>query len=294
MLWHKVVAALLLSGFFIASCQPAAGVESPTAIPSSSPTVHPPTPTDKEPVQTHAQEVATETPGEPEPVDTVTPEPELEEKVELEISEVLIPADGLDLAGTFYAPIDEPSPWPGVILLHMLGGSRKSWDEYAEEFANAGYAVLSIDLRGHGETGGAVDWKSAETDLQQAWSYFTSRPEIDPDRTGFIGASIGANLALIAGANEPDIKTVVLLSPGLSYAGVGTESAMASYGERLVFIVASQEDTYAASSSGELDELALGESQLIMYEGAGHGTFMFRAEPALSQLIIDWLDRYLN
>ena len=294
MIWYKAGAIVLLSGFFLASCQPAASNESPTTIPTTAPTLRAPTPTAQEPVQTPTQEAETEIPGEPEPTETAKPGTELEKYIKLEISEVLIPVDGLDLAGTFYAPIDESPPWSGVILLHMLWGNRTSWDEYARELADAGYAVLSIDLRGHGETGGAVDWESAVSDLQQVWSYLIERPNIDLDRTAFVGASIGANLALIAGANEPAVRTVVLLSPGLSYAGVKTEAAMQSYGERPVLIAASKEDTYAASSSIALEANALGESQLIMYEDAGHGIFMIKAEPELSQLIIEWLDRYLN
>jgi hypothetical protein len=43
-----------------------------------------------------------------------------------------------------------------------------------------------------------------------------------------------------------------------------------------------------------LEEAATGESRLILYDGAGHGTNMFEAEPDLSQQIIDWLDAYLE
>ena len=294
MIWHKVGAIIFIFGFFLASCQPAAGNESPTAVPTTAPTVHLPTPTSQESTPTPTQEMESEPLVVSEPTDTAIPEMEMEETVTHEINEVVISVDGLDLASTFYAPKNQPQPWPGVILLHMLWGNRSSWNEFAIEFADAGFAVLSIDLRGHGETGGAVDWESAESDLQQVWRYLTERPDIDPDRTAFVGASIGANLALISGANEPAVHTVVLLSPGLSYAGVKTDAAMQSFGERPVLIAASQEDTYAANSSVALEADALGESQIIMYEDAGHGIFMFQAEPELSQVIIDWLDRFLN
>jgi len=71
MLWKNFLVVILLCGFLLAGCQPAAGIETPTAIASSSPTVHPPTPTDKEPVQTPTKEAETETQGEQEAVDTV-------------------------------------------------------------------------------------------------------------------------------------------------------------------------------------------------------------------------------
>lgn len=205
--------------------------------------------------------------------------------------EVLIPVEGLDLVGTYYFPADRSPPWPGVILVHMLHGDQSQWESFPEQLADAGFVVLSIDLRGHGESGGEVDWEMAINDLQRVWNQFTAREDIDQERTAFVGASIGANLALVASSNETAVRTAVLLSPGLSYAGVQTEPAIHSYGERPVLIIASQEDSYAANSSTTLDENAIGNSQLIMYQDAGHGTLMLRAEPDLNQVIIDWLSQ---
>jgi pimeloyl-ACP methyl ester carboxylesterase len=233
-----------------------------------------------------------------EPTHESTPEPIPTEPDEFESGqitrEVLIPAEGLDLAGTFFEPPDQIPPWRGVVLIHMLYGNQSQWEPFPQLLADEGFAVLSIDLRGHGESGGEVNWDLAVDDMQQVWNYFTSRGDIDQDKTAFVGASIGANLAWVATSNEPAVKTAVLLSPGLNYAGVETEEAMISYGDRPVLIVASQEDTYAANSSTALDEYALGESQLIMYQGAGHGTFMLQAEPDLAQKIADWLSRDLE
>lgn len=209
------------------------------------------------------------------------------------ISEVSIPVEGLELAGSFYAPEVQPPPWPGVILLHMLNKDRTTWDDFAHQLSEAGYAALSIDLRGHGETGGEMDWDFAAADLKKAWDYLVAREDIVQDQTAIVGGSIGANLAVIAGANENSIRTVVLLSPGLSYSGVETEAALKEYGTRPLLIIASRDDSYAADSSSTLDEQALGDSKLIMYETAGHGTNMLQNEANLSGQIIDWLDTYL-
>jgi dienelactone hydrolase len=210
------------------------------------------------------------------------------------IREEIEASDGLKLVGTYYAPVDIPAPWPGVILLHMLGSDRSTWDAYATQLADAGFAVFALDMRGHGETGGEVDWDLAEIDLQRVWDYLSAKQDFDPDRMGIIGASIGANMALIGGADEPSARTVILLSPGLNYQGVETEAAMTTYGARPVLIAASQEDTYSADSSHKLEQLALGEVRLEMYEGAGHGTFMLENEPGLGGLIIEWLEKYLQ
>lgn len=61
--------------------------------------------------------------------------------------------DHVQLCGTFYAT-DAGARSPCVILVHRLGGSRQDegWDELAQTLQKADFAVLSFDLRGHGES----------------------------------------------------------------------------------------------------------------------------------------------
>jgi alpha-beta hydrolase superfamily lysophospholipase len=181
---------------------------------------------------------------------------------------------------------------PGVLLLHMLGSDRTAWEAMTVDLNAAGYAVLALDMRGHGETGGDLDWDLAQDDLRRAWSFLTGLPEVDENRTAVVGASIGANMALITGAAEPAIRTVVLVSPGLDYSGVVTEAAMVAYGARPVLLVASEGDTYAASSSQTLIDRAAGLAELKLYTGGTHGTSMFAVNPELAVLILDWLNEH--
>jgi pimeloyl-ACP methyl ester carboxylesterase len=149
-------------------------------------------------------------------------------------------------------------------------------------------------MRGHGDTGGEFDWTQTADDLNQVWQYFAERPEVDETRTAFIGASMGANMALWAAAEEAEVRTVVLLSPGLSYFGVEADKALEDYIQRPLLIVASSEDTYSAESSQNLEMLAQDEAELVLYDGAGHGTDMFAHESGLIDLIVEWLDRWLR
>jgi pimeloyl-ACP methyl ester carboxylesterase len=282
-----------------AACQPES-----TALPPSPTSPQTPTKTIEIPVATGVPALTSASIEEPtqrpthRPTQVTTPtkpaETETAELLRGENEEVLIPVEGLDLVGTFYFPANHSRPWPGVILIHMMHGEQSQWESFPELLAGAGFAVLSIDLRGHGASGGEVDWNMAISDMQQVWDYFTVQENIDQDRTAFVGASIGANLALVASSNEPSVRTAILLSPGLSYAGVETEKAINSYGERPVLIIASEEDSYAADSSTTLDAKAIGNSQLIIYQGAGHGTFILQAEPDLNQIIIEWLNQNLE
>jgi pimeloyl-ACP methyl ester carboxylesterase len=174
----------------------------------------------------------------------------------------------------------------------MLGDDRTVWGEVglAADLVAAGYAVLVVDLRGHGETGGAQDWTLAADDLGRVWDAFAVRA--DETRTAVVGASIGANMALRLGAERPDVVGVALLSPGLEYRGVTTADQLVVYGDRPLLLVASEDDPYSADSVRALAEVASGATVHI-FDAAGHGTNMFAAAPELSGLIIGWLDEHV-
>lgn len=294
MIWRSKLILCGLICLLFAACQSTTISETQTALPTLTPTIRL-SPTPEPTVISDRASSVTSPPIEAVvPEFTASPEPELAESIINEVREEIEASDGLILVGTYYAPIEMPPPWPGVILLHMLGVDRSSWDDYARQLTSAGYAVFALDMRGHGDTGGAVDWGLAGNDIQQVWNNLSTKTDIDPDRMALVGASIGANMALVAGANEAGVRTVVLLSPGLDYAGVTTDAAMVAYGDRPVLIVASQEDTYAANSSRNLEEVAIGEARLVMYQNAGHGTHMLAGETGLGELIIEWLDTHLE
>jgi predicted esterase len=149
-------------------------------------------------------------------------------------------------------------------------------------------------MRGHGQTGGQPDWDLAAEDLMRVWSAMAEREDVDESKTAIVGASIGANMALATAVNEPEVDTIVLLSPGLDYFGVTTDDRIVEFGQRPALIVASEDDAQAARSSRALHELAPDESSLIIYENAGHGTSMFGPRPELADEILSWLSQYIG
>src|SRR3974390_176938 len=63
--------------------------------------------------------------------------------------------DGTVLKGTYFAC---GKPGPGVILFHQNNRTRTSWDGIARHLAAAGINTLTIDNRGHGESGGTREY----------------------------------------------------------------------------------------------------------------------------------------
>src|SRR5436309_8483411 len=62
--------------------------------------------------------------------------------------------DDTILKATYFAAA---KPGPGVLLFHQSNRTRKSWDDVAQQLANAGINTLTVDMRGHGDTGGKYD-----------------------------------------------------------------------------------------------------------------------------------------
>ncbi|MBI5367207.1 MAG: alpha/beta fold hydrolase [Planctomycetes bacterium] len=213
--------------------------------------------------------------------------------------------DRWTLTGTLLTPA-VAAPRGVVILLHMLNRTRADWNELAPALQAAGFAVLSIDLRGHGQSlqvdgkertwqgFAAADFEAMRADVAAAKSYAAERAGAAGKPVILIGASIGANLALLDGADDAQVWAVALLSPGLDYKGLKTEEALGRYGDRPIFMAASADDESAAKSTDRLAELAAGELTLKRYQGAGHGTQMFGKEDGqpgdLLKSLVAWVE----
>ena len=118
--------------------------------------------------------------------------------------------DGVKLATTYYVPDGAPPAggWPALMLLHGLGGSRNagsplgmSLNAVAEtQLAPQGYAVLTFDARGHGQSEGVVsiDGPREIQDVRELFNWLAARPEINAQHIGALGYSYGGGAILRA------------------------------------------------------------------------------------------------
>jgi predicted acyl esterase len=107
--------------------------------------------------------------------------------------------DGVDLAATLYEPSAAPPPagHPAIVLFHSLGGKRQDLAFLAQAFAGS-FAVLTFDARGHGESGGlvSIDGPREMTDVKAVFNWLAARPEINRNRIGAWGISLGGGAVL--------------------------------------------------------------------------------------------------
>jgi alpha-beta hydrolase superfamily lysophospholipase len=205
--------------------------------------------------------------------------------------------DGVSLSATWHEPGVRPAP--AVILVHMLHKSKRDWEPVAERFAAEGIGALTIDLRGHGDSGGAMeggdtpDYSALSRDLSAARRYLASRGDVQQSRIGIAGASIGANLAALAAAGDATIASLALLSPSLDYRGLRIEAALRKYGSRPALLVSSDDDPYATRSVHDLQKAGGGTREAVVLSQAGHGTVMLGRDQDLTRMLVDWFRRTL-
>jgi predicted acyl esterase len=107
--------------------------------------------------------------------------------------------DGVKLASTLYTPDGTPPAggWPAIVLFHGIGGKRADVNPIAEQtFAPEGYVVLTIDHRGHGESGGLfnVDGPREVADAKDIYDWLAARSNVDKAHIGAWGISLGGGL----------------------------------------------------------------------------------------------------
>ncbi|MGE5533945.1 MAG: alpha/beta hydrolase [Acidobacteriota bacterium] len=129
-------------------------------------------------------------------------------------TDVTFKSDSVELAATFYAKDGVKGRMPGIVLGHGFAGAR--YPKMANYLANLGYGVLSIDFRGYGKSGGVrgrVVPREQVSDFKNSVSYLAQRSDIDPDRIGIIGSSLGGSIAVMAAADDPRMKVCVAGCP---------------------------------------------------------------------------------
>ncbi|WP_242660520.1 alpha/beta hydrolase [Mycobacterium kubicae] len=109
-------------------------------------------------------------------------------------------------------------PHPIVVLAHGLGANHTmSVSRYEQHFAAAGIATLSFDYRNLGASDGTprqrLSLRCHRQDVAAALDHVRGLPDIDSDRVGLWGTSLGAMHVLSVASQRRDLGAVVVQCP---------------------------------------------------------------------------------
>jgi dienelactone hydrolase len=118
------------------------------------------------------------------------------------------------VSGLYVRPKDGTGPFPLVLVLHGRGHSKeKMLNTMKREFASRGVAAIALDAAGHGDRRPALDYEeifsTTVKDYRQLLPNLLERPELNAEKVGLIGFSMGAMLGTILAAVDERIRATL-------------------------------------------------------------------------------------
>jgi len=234
---------------------------------------------------------------------------------------------GATLAGRFFKGQTSRT----IVLLHGYGGNQDEMLPVADELHEAGYGVFPFDQRGSGKSTGETTFGAREQDdLISVVDYLVSRPDVDRERLGALGFSMGGATTLLTAAREPRLKAVVAdsawsdvrrwlrpsvgdvfvhprdrftaLSLKLAELRTGTDlddlrpaQVIDRISPRPLLLVHGSGDEVIPAVEAERNfEAAKEPKKLVVVPGAGHGETIAPGEPSTRSDVLEFFDRALE
>ncbi len=240
--------------------------------------------------------------------------------------------DGTNLRGWLVKPVQPTLPSPAIIICHGLGANKSDFTELAVSLSKRGYAVLLFDFRAHGESGGSSSSLGLheQEDILAALGFLRLRPDVDRQRIGIYGFSMGGAAAVLAAAGSRAFSAVVVDSPFASLREQSRDAItryyrlpafpffhLAMFGYSLFFqasparvspvdtvpgiapapilIIASENDPMIPVENARRMFAAAGEpKELWIIPGADHGATLAVADGLYEKRIGRFFDRHLK
>lgn len=220
--------------------------------------------------------------------------------------------DGFNLVGDLYTPkgTNIKNKPRFIILLHAQEKDSRKWENFPDELCNAGFAVLNLDLRGHGRS--IIDRRGKK----RYWDYFSTNtykrfpkdvmssldyikdqyPEINTTRTGIIGAGLGAGNAIVVAYDKPrQVKALILINPFAINNDYGMDNRipMAEYGNKPALFITSPQNKLAYKNTLEIYKYSQGDKQLKTYPFGMNTMDLVKLKPESKKFMVEWMKKHL-
>jgi pimeloyl-ACP methyl ester carboxylesterase len=225
------------------------------------------------------------------------------EPEELEVD--LQTSDGVKLAANWTSPSGgEEGAFPSVLLIHDLGEDSRVWEGLVQKhLLPAGFAVLSLDLRGHGRSAEAPEAKTGADptrafasnvfppDIAAAVRWLKSREDVDVNRISVVGCGLGADLAYLASGKHEEIRSAVAISANAENAK-RLSAGIQNFLPHAILFMACDGDQNGVASARELEKLTGFPVRVQIYENsAARGKQLLQEISEASLLLLDWLKK---
>lgn len=208
-----------------------------------------------------------------------------------------------------YPKVKDIKNYKTVVLLHSLGYSSEWWSTLPDELLEKGYAVLLIDLRGHGNSilNSKLTRVSYTGMTRKAFARYPDDVlsvieyvKKENKRTFFndwaiVGSDIGAATAVhVANKISYKPKTIVMLAPVIEYKGIYVPVKYAELNNIDVLAITGKRDVSGERANNYLKKFAQSTYAEYTAESKSVGMLMFKTDDTLAKVIATWIYQYLN
>ncbi len=205
--------------------------------------------------------------------------------------------DEVTLVGSLYKPRIGVGGKAGVVvMLSPYAETRQVYADLAVMLKQAGVGVLTVDVRGSGETGtgasfGPESVRQLPDDAESALRYVRSLRWVDSRRLALLGTGVTANTAVLTAGRDRGLVGLVLIS------GVFSDEAKELVKQRdfpPLLIFASFQDeapTYAGKEMRDLSSQPATRLEVYINAGIGSQILFSYDSPEMKKLIVDWLKK---
>lgn len=197
-----------------------------------------------------------------------------------------------------------------VVLIHGLGFNSDWWENLPRELLEQGYAVLSIDMRGHGSSiynnrMNKTSWMNMKNSAFQKMpndiiSVFNTIKETYPKRNYFnewalVGVDLGTNIGIIASDNMKLFpKTIIMLSPIIETRDVYVPTSIAHLDGVDFLAISGESDIKSQKASEYLKRYAQNNYTDYISKTNSSGMVMLKNDPDIKRIIKEWVIQYLQ
>lgn len=135
-----------------------------------------------------------------------------------ESDDIFIKNEGRNIPATFVLPSGE-GKFPLVVMHHGFAGSRQEgggFERIAEALAKEGIASIRFDFSGCGDSKEPYteyNFTNNKSDSKACLNYALENENIDKDKIGILGYSMGGRISILLTQEENPYKAMALLAP---------------------------------------------------------------------------------
>jgi dienelactone hydrolase len=223
-----------------------------------------------------------------------------------------------DIVALMYKPkcVSRSNAVPGIVLCHGISGSKEMLSQIALELAKNGFVAVTIDIVGHGDSGGSFGGFGFDTEdktlgVSNVVQYLIEQDCVNSTAIGLVGHSLGAGAIRATALIFDNIAASVFIGGGLGDPVNNSDYGIlnTTFPKNLLIVIGEQDVLFDLEKTkeevslafGNISEIAAGEVYGDFYDFSARSlvvpvtTHLFEpSDPVTVTAVVEWMKKSLG